>query len=111
MMLTWLVSVWLLDTTGRWRRLASGLGGELLTWGLATSGLACEICQNTVFTMARCCDDHVLKARCDDVGGACGRRNAVTTTHCDGDTSDDEVVVTYGLSAWYAPLQWMLMCC
>ena len=32
----------LLDTTGRWRGLASGLGGELLTWGLATSGLACE---------------------------------------------------------------------
>ena len=37
---TWLISVWLLDTTGRWRRLASGLGGELLTRGLATSGLA-----------------------------------------------------------------------
>lgn len=30
----------LLDTTGRWRGLASGLGGELLTGGLATSGLA-----------------------------------------------------------------------
>jgi len=39
---TRLVSVWLLDTTGRWRRLASSLGGELLTWGLATSRLACE---------------------------------------------------------------------
>lgn len=39
---TRLVSVWLLDTTGRWRRLASGLGGELLTRGLATSRLACE---------------------------------------------------------------------
>jgi hypothetical protein len=38
-----LVSVGLLDTTGRWRRLASSLGGELLTRGLATSGLACEI--------------------------------------------------------------------
>jgi histone H3 len=37
---TRLVSVRLLDTTGRWSRLASGLGGELLTWGLATSGLA-----------------------------------------------------------------------
>jgi len=39
---TRLVSVWLLDTTGRWRRLASSLGGELLTWGLATSRLAYE---------------------------------------------------------------------
>merc|ERR1712099_112207 len=34
------VPVRLLDTTGRWCGLASGLGGELLTWGLATSGLA-----------------------------------------------------------------------
>ena len=33
-------AVRLLDTTGRWCGLASGLGGELLTWGLATSGLA-----------------------------------------------------------------------
>jgi hypothetical protein len=37
---SWLVSVGLLDTTGRWRRLASSLGSKLLTWGLATSGLA-----------------------------------------------------------------------
>jgi len=36
---SWLVSVGLLDTSGRWRGLASGLGGELLTRGLATSGL------------------------------------------------------------------------
>ena len=36
----WLISVWLLDTTGRWCGLASGLGGELLTWCFATSGLA-----------------------------------------------------------------------
>lgn len=40
--LTWLVSVRLLDTTGRWCGLASLLGGKLLTWGLATSGLACD---------------------------------------------------------------------
>ena len=33
----------LLDTTGGWRGLASGLGGELLAWGFATSGLACEV--------------------------------------------------------------------
>ena len=37
---TRLIAVRLLDTTGRWCRLASGLGGELLTRGLATSGLA-----------------------------------------------------------------------
>ena len=43
-MLTRLVPVRLLDTTGRWCGLASGLGGELLTWGLATSGLAYERC-------------------------------------------------------------------
>lgn len=38
---TWLITMWLLDTTSRWCRLASCLGGELLTWCLATSGLAC----------------------------------------------------------------------
>jgi len=37
---SWLISVWLLDTSGGWCGLASCLGGELLTWGLATSGLA-----------------------------------------------------------------------
>jgi len=37
---TRLVSVRLLDTSGGWCRLASGLGGELLSWGLATSRLA-----------------------------------------------------------------------
>lgn len=39
---TRLVAVRLLDTTGRRGGLASGLGGELLTGGLATSGLACR---------------------------------------------------------------------
>lgn len=38
---TGLVAVRLLDTTGRWCRLASSLRSELLTRGLATSGLAC----------------------------------------------------------------------
>lgn len=38
---TGLVAVRLLDTAGRRGGLASGLGGELLTGGLATSGLAC----------------------------------------------------------------------
>ena len=33
---TRLVSVRLLDTSGGWCGLASGLGGELLSWGLAT---------------------------------------------------------------------------
>jgi histone H3 len=37
---SWLVSVWLLDTTGRWGLLAGSLGSKLLSWGLATSGLA-----------------------------------------------------------------------
>ena len=42
-LLTWLVSVWLLDTSGRWGGLAGSLGGESLTWGLATGGLAYEV--------------------------------------------------------------------
>ena len=37
---TRLIAVRLLDTTGRGGRLAGGLGSELLTRGLATSGLA-----------------------------------------------------------------------
>lgn len=41
--LTWLVSVGLLDTSGRWRGLACGLGCELLAGSLATSGLTCCI--------------------------------------------------------------------
>lgn len=40
---TRLITMGLLDTTGRWCRLASGLGGELLTRGLATRGLACGL--------------------------------------------------------------------
>jgi hypothetical protein len=35
---SWLVSVWLLDTTGRWGLFAGSLGSKLLSWGLATSG-------------------------------------------------------------------------
>lgn len=41
---TRLITVRLLDTTGRRGGLAGSLGGELLTRGLATSGLACEGC-------------------------------------------------------------------
>lgn len=39
---SWLISVGLLDTSGRWCGLASGLGGELLTRGLATGGFTVE---------------------------------------------------------------------
>ena len=39
---SWLVSVGLLDTSGRWCRFASSLGGELLTRGLATGGFTVE---------------------------------------------------------------------
>jgi hypothetical protein len=38
---SWLVSVGLLDTSGRWGALACSLGSKLLTGSLATSGLAC----------------------------------------------------------------------
>jgi len=36
---SWLVSVGLLDTSGRWCRLAGSLGSKLLTRSLATGGL------------------------------------------------------------------------
>ena len=39
---TGLVAVRLLDTSGGGSGLASGLGGELLTGSLATSGLTCK---------------------------------------------------------------------
>lgn len=42
-MLTWLVTMGLLDTTGGWRGFASSLGGELLARGFATCGLACGL--------------------------------------------------------------------
>lgn len=54
MKLTWLVSVRLLDTTGRWCRLASCLGGELLTWGLATSGLSLKAVSDCSEGMLSC---------------------------------------------------------
>lgn len=41
---TRLISVWLLDTTGGWCRLASSLGSKLLSWGLATSRLSYACC-------------------------------------------------------------------
>jgi len=47
-----LVSVRLLDTSGRRRRLASSLRGQLLTWGLATSGLASSLLSTS---HCRCC--------------------------------------------------------
>ena len=34
---SWSVSVWLLDTTGGWGTLTSGLGGQLFSWGFASS--------------------------------------------------------------------------
>jgi hypothetical protein len=40
---SWLVAVGLLDTAGRRRGLAGGLGGELLAGSFATGGLACEV--------------------------------------------------------------------
>jgi hypothetical protein len=39
--LTRLIAMGLLDTAGRGSGLASGLGGELLARGLATSGFTC----------------------------------------------------------------------
>jgi hypothetical protein len=40
---SWLVSVGLLDTSGRWGALAGSLGSKLLTRSLATSGLSCGL--------------------------------------------------------------------
>jgi hypothetical protein len=38
---TRLITMRLLDTSGRWCRFASGLGGQLLARGFATSGFTC----------------------------------------------------------------------
>ena len=38
--LTRSVAVGLLHSAGGWRGLSGGLGGELLSWGLASGGLA-----------------------------------------------------------------------
>jgi hypothetical protein len=48
---SWLITMWLLDTTGRWVGLAGSLGGESLTWSLATSGLAWELSVNVVMML------------------------------------------------------------
>lgn len=48
---TRLVAMGLLDTSGRWGRLASGLGGELLTRGFATGRFTCE--NDKLVTMLR----------------------------------------------------------
>lgn len=37
---TWLISVRLLDTTGRWSRLSGSLGGQLFSWCLTTGRLS-----------------------------------------------------------------------
>ena len=50
---TRLITMRLLDTTGAGSRLASGLGGELLTGSLATSGLTYEGCQYVDGIMVR----------------------------------------------------------
>lgn len=59
---TRLVPVGLLDTTGRRGGLASGLGGELLTRGLATRGLACR--EMLVAVFKGCWWDAVAVAIC-----------------------------------------------
>lgn len=55
---SWLVSVGLLDTSGRWCRLAGSLGSKLLTWGLATSGFTVEMKLVTVMS------DGDVKSKC-----------------------------------------------
>ena len=37
------VSVWLLDAAGGWGGLSGSLGGELLSWGLASGGFSCGL--------------------------------------------------------------------
>jgi len=48
------VSVGLLDTTGGGGRLASSLGGELLSGGLASSGLTCGLLSTGHFSCENC---------------------------------------------------------
>ena len=79
---TRLITMGLLDTTGRWGRLASGLGGELLARGFATRRLAWVL-------SVMCCD-----AMDDDVDKGCSN-NASDASVGQGRT--------YGLFAWCGP--------
>lgn len=67
-----LVAVRLLDTTGRWCGLASGLGGELLTRGLATRGLAWGV---LVRVAAGWCAGGIVERK----GGGSGLRSTSAT--------------------------------
>ena len=84
----------LLDTTCRWRRFTSSLGCELLTWGFATSGLA-----YILLVMLWCCGGvDVRDQHCDRTEHANRRVEAAAMRiECEW--------ITYGLSAWYEPLQ------
>ena len=48
------VAVGLLDAAGGWGGLAGCLGGELLAWGLASSGLACGLLGTSHFLQIGC---------------------------------------------------------
>lgn len=47
---TWLISVWFLDTTGRWCGLSGCLGGQLLSWCFTTCGFSC-----CLLSSSHCC--------------------------------------------------------
>jgi len=73
----------LLDTSGRQGGgLAGSLGGELLTGGLATSGLACEECVSGVMQMWEDVDVVMWQSRVVKVA---------FYEDCDGGDDDDEV--------------------
>ncbi|KAH3669845.1 hypothetical protein OGATHE_002657 [Ogataea polymorpha] len=46
---TWLISVWLLDTTSSWSGLSGGLRSKLLSWGLSTSRFSCGLLGSSHF--------------------------------------------------------------
>jgi hypothetical protein len=106
---TRLVAVRLLDTTGRGGGFASGLGGELLTGSLATSGLACMIVSGHVAMRDALWKRHT--SPCRNVEGSQGRRHQQRRgSECSAKLQgvrrrDYRERNTYGLSAWCGPLQ------
>lgn len=112
-----LVAVRLLDTAGRRRGLACGLGGELLAGRLATSGLACALLAMLRDATRRGDDGcrpcrHVVRSA--KAAAAATRRQRTAMQRLQRDARACKRCkrmgeVTYGLSAWCEPLLLMGM--
>ena len=90
---TRLITVRLLDTASRRGGLAGSLGSELLTRGLATSGLAYAMLE----------DDAIMRKP----SGGNSDSSTMRRRQGDADAAQTWKTFTYGLSAWYEP--WLMM--